>query len=245
MNMEDDVNAAPAAPQDELSALAIALLKGVLYREADERLWSALLQLQARVRDYVAVLNLELALDEAEGYAFLRARSAAGDDEAAAKLPRLVARRPLSFPVSLLLALLLAREGLPVLVHGSATETSRVLASNVLEALDIPMLTAIRKIASGEVGFAPTELLNPALKRLLDVRRVVGLRNPGHSVVKLMQPTTGPSVIVASYTHPEYARTMGETFELMGMTALLSRGLEGEVVSDPRRTAQILSLIHI
>jgi anthranilate phosphoribosyltransferase len=54
-----------------------------------------------------------------------------------------------------------------------------------------------------------------------------------------MQPTTGPSVIVASYTHPEYARTMGETFELMGMTALLSRGLEGEVVSDPRRTAQI------
>lgn len=104
--MEDDVNAAPAAPQDELSALAIALLKGVLYREADERLWSALLGLQARVRDYMAVLNLELALDEAEGYAFLRARSAAGDDEAAAKLPRLVARRPLSFPVSLLLALL-------------------------------------------------------------------------------------------------------------------------------------------
>lgn len=138
-----------------------------------------------------------------------------------------------------LLALLLAREGLPVLVHGSATETSRVLASNVLEALDVPALSAIRKIPSGEVGFAPTELLNPALKRLLDVRRVVGLRNPGHSVVKLMQPTTGPCVVVASYTHPEYARTMGETFELMGMTALLSRGLEGEVVSDPRRTAQI------
>ena len=75
--------------------------------------------------------------------------------------------------------------------------------------------------------------------RLLDVRRVVGLRNPGHSVVKLMQPTTGPCVVVASYTHPEYARTMAETFELMGMTALLSRGLEGEVVSDPRRTAQV------
>jgi hypothetical protein len=105
--MEHDTNALPAsAPQDELSALAIALLKGVLYREGDERLWSALLQLQARVRDYVAVLQLELVLDEAEGYAFLRARSAAEGDEAAAKMPRLVARRPLSFPVSLLLALL-------------------------------------------------------------------------------------------------------------------------------------------
>ncbi|MDP9891843.1 anthranilate phosphoribosyltransferase [Variovorax boronicumulans] len=138
-----------------------------------------------------------------------------------------------------LLALLLAREGLPVLVHGSATETSRVLASNVLAALDVPPMTSIGPIASGTVGFAATELLNPALKRLLDVRRVVGLRNPGHSVVKLMQPTAGPAVVVASYTHPEYARVMAETFELMGTTALLSRGLEGEVVSDPRRTAQI------
>lgn len=138
-----------------------------------------------------------------------------------------------------LLALLLAREGLPVLVHGSASETSRVLASNVLSALDMPPMTTLTPLAAGQVGFAPTELLNPALKRLLDVRRVVGLRNPGHSVVKLMRPTTGPCVVVASYTHPEYAHTMGETFELTGMTALLSRGLEGEVVSDPRRTAQI------
>jgi len=138
-----------------------------------------------------------------------------------------------------LLALLLAREGLPVLVHGSASETSRVLASNVLTALGLPPLAAVRPVANGEVAFAPTELLNPALKRLLDVRRVVGLRNPGHSVVKLMQPGAGACVVVASYTHPEYARTMGETFELTGMTALLSRGLEGEVVSDPRRTAQI------
>ncbi|CAN7622804.1 DUF4194 domain-containing protein [Pseudoduganella sp. LjRoot289] len=102
--MEHELNA--AAPQDELPALAITLLKGVMYREADERLWSALLNLQARVRDYVAVLNLELVLDEAEGYAFLRARSTAEGDEAAARMPRLVARRPLSFPVSLLLALL-------------------------------------------------------------------------------------------------------------------------------------------
>jgi hypothetical protein len=57
------------------------------------------------VRDHVAVLGLELMVDEAEGYAFLRSRAVADGDPAAA-LPRLVARRPLSFPVSLLLALL-------------------------------------------------------------------------------------------------------------------------------------------
>ncbi len=94
------------APAPDLSVLLIGLLKGVLYRESDERLWAALLNLQARVRDYVAVLNLELVLDEAEGYAFLKSRPDPGDDDPTPRLPRLVARRPLSFPVSLLLALL-------------------------------------------------------------------------------------------------------------------------------------------
>jgi hypothetical protein len=98
-------SAVPAA-QPDLSTLAIALLKGVIYREGDERLWGSLLNLQARVRDFVAVLGLDLVLDEAEGYAFLKSRPEPADDEASPWLPRLVARRPLSFPVSLLLALL-------------------------------------------------------------------------------------------------------------------------------------------
>ena len=88
-----------------LSALVVPLLKGVIYRDGDAAQWRAMLDLQARVRDYVAVLGLELMLDEAEGYAFLRSRPDPEDD-AAPRLPRLVVRRSLSFPVSLLLALL-------------------------------------------------------------------------------------------------------------------------------------------
>src|SRR5690606_8218237 len=55
----------------ELSQLMVHLLKGVLYRQDDERLWVSLLSLQARVREQAAVLLLDLVLDEAEGYAFL------------------------------------------------------------------------------------------------------------------------------------------------------------------------------
>ncbi len=95
----------PASPAAELATVLIPLLKGVTYRADDAAHWTALLQLQGRVRDFVAVLGLELMCDEAEGYAFLRSRTVP-DDDPAAKLPRLVARRPLSFPVSLLLALL-------------------------------------------------------------------------------------------------------------------------------------------
>ena len=86
-----------------LPPLLIGLFKGVLYQDQNPDLWQGLLNLQARVRDYVGVLGLELIFDEAEGYAYLRQR-AQTDDEV--QLPRLVARRQLSYPVSLLLALL-------------------------------------------------------------------------------------------------------------------------------------------
>ncbi len=87
---------------NDFSQAVVSLLKGVVYQENEPDTWNALVTLQARVRDYMAVLGLELVLDEAEGYAFLRSRP----DDAEIKIPRLVARRPLSFPVSLLLALL-------------------------------------------------------------------------------------------------------------------------------------------
>jgi hypothetical protein len=106
-SVESTTPAPPAVP--ELSALMIHLLKGVLYREEDERLWGSLLRLIAQVRDQAGVLLLDLVLDESEGYAFLRSRPDPDDAEGAARPPRLVPRRALSYPVSLMLALLRKR----------------------------------------------------------------------------------------------------------------------------------------
>lgn len=114
----------PAGPASaELGALIIPLLKGVLYQDSEGPAWNALLGLQSRVRDYVAVLGLELVLDEAEGYAFLRSRPEADEDQP--KLPRLVPRRPLSFPVSLILALL--RKKLAEFDAGAGDSTRLIL----------------------------------------------------------------------------------------------------------------------
>ncbi|MBX3611050.1 MAG: DNA-binding protein YbiB [Hydrogenophaga sp.] len=138
-----------------------------------------------------------------------------------------------------LLALWLARQGAAVLVHGTPTEDKRITADAVFAALGIEPLTQVRAIAPGQCAFVPTEALLPGLKRLLDVRRSVGLRNPGHSLVKLMNPVAGPALIVGSYTHPEYAVSMAETFALTGAHALLLRGTEGEPVADARRQPRI------
>jgi hypothetical protein len=96
---------------DPFPRILIALMKGVVYREDDAALWQGLSTLQARVYDYVSVLNLQLIVDESEGYAYLRQRLTAEEGAVAveAELPRLVARRPLGYGLSLLLALLRKR----------------------------------------------------------------------------------------------------------------------------------------
>ncbi|MFM6993056.1 MAG: DNA-binding protein YbiB [Rhodoferax sp.] len=142
-----------------------------------------------------------------------------------------------------LLAMLLARRNLPVLIHGVATENTRVFTAEVLAALDIAPATAVGPIAPGSVAFLPSALLHPGLQRLLDVRRVVNLRNSAHSLVKLMNPCAGASLLVSSYTHPEYAESMATTLALVRANALLLRGTEGEAVADARRTPKMQGFI--
>jgi hypothetical protein len=90
--------------EPDLSTPVVQLMKGAVYRDTHDKAWQQLLQLQPQVRDYVEVLGLQVVIDEAEGYAFLRQRPVDEDDSN--QIPRLVPRRSLSFHVSLLLALL-------------------------------------------------------------------------------------------------------------------------------------------
>jgi hypothetical protein len=99
---------APVRSELDLPLVVTSLMKGPVYRDAHERVWLHLLALQSQARDFVATVGLILVVDEAEGYAFLRQRPDVDDDGQPA-IPRLVARRALSYPVSLLLALLRKR----------------------------------------------------------------------------------------------------------------------------------------
>jgi hypothetical protein len=165
----------------ELSALIVPLLKGVLYQENDADHWNALINLQSRVRDYVAIMGLELVLDEAEGYAFLR--SLPEPEEAVSdRLPRLIARRPLSFPVSLLLALLrkklaefdasggdtrlvLSREDMVELVRVFLPEGSN--EARLIDQVD----TYINKIV--ELGFLRRLKSQPGQPAMVEVCRIL------------------------------------------------------------------------
>jgi hypothetical protein len=91
-----------AAP-NALTHVLVTLMKGILERDSSPALWQGLLATQARVRDHIAVIGLDLVLDEAEGFAYLRQKpQIEGEND----VPRLVTRRQLGFSVSLMLALL-------------------------------------------------------------------------------------------------------------------------------------------
>jgi Domain of unknown function (DUF4194) len=90
--------------EPELSVPVVQLMKGAVYRDTHDKAWRQLLQLKPQITDYVEVLGLQVVIDEAEGYAYLRQRPVDEDDSS--QIPRLVPRRSLSFHVSLLLALL-------------------------------------------------------------------------------------------------------------------------------------------
>lgn len=113
------------APQrSPLPAVLINLLKAVIYRDQMPELWRDLLNFQGAARDHLRLLAMDLVIDEAEGYAFLRQieTDAADTDNA---MPRLIARRPLSYPVSLLLVLLRKR----LAQHDAAGGVTRLVLS--------------------------------------------------------------------------------------------------------------------
>jgi len=152
----------------------------------------------------------------------------------ARKLPNLTA----------LLALLLAQEGVKVLVHGPARDPNRVTTAEVFHDLGLPFARDMEEVENAwsrrEPVFMHIDALCPPLAKLLEVRWQVGLRNSGHTLAKLLNPLpNAPSVRVVNYTHPEYNELLSSFIARSGANAMLMRGTEGEPVADPRRLPRL------
>lgn len=138
-----------------------------------------------------------------------------------------------------LLAALVAREGVPVLVHGVPDDPGRVTTLEVFAEMGIApardITEAEAQLAERKLAVIAIDTLSPKLARVLKLRREIGLRSSGHTLVKMLQPFTSPALRVVSVTHPEYLDRMRAFFTQYAAHALLLRGAEGEAVAHPRR----------
>ena len=136
-----------------------------------------------------------------------------------------------------LLALLLAREGVPVLLHGVAQETARVGTFEILAQLDHATVATVdeaeERLESRLLAAVPIEVLAPDLARLLELRLVVGVRNSGHTIAKLLLPQgveAAAACRLIAVTHPDFMALMREHFAATASNVFLMRGVEGEPV---------------
>ncbi len=146
-----------------------------------------------------------------------------------------------------LLAMLLARAGAPVLVHGVLHDPKRVTTAEIFQSLGLPLCGSIHaaqvEFAQKLPVFMPIEALAPKLAHLLSLRQILGVRNSTHTLVKIMQPFAQPALRLTSYTHPEYLDMLTSYFTTAAPAArgdaFLMRGTEGETVANAKRAQQI------
>jgi anthranilate phosphoribosyltransferase len=148
-----------------------------------------------------------------------------------------------------LLALRLASAGVNVLVHGVRHDPDRVTSAEILAALGLAAVEAADEVtqawARGRPAFLPIDVLCPPLARLLEVRHVLGLRNSGHTLAKLLDPFgPAPALRVVNHTHPEFGALIAGFAQRTRADIALLRGTEGEPVADARRQPRLEILLH-
>jgi len=151
-----------------------------------------------------------------------------------------------------LLALLLAREGAPVFIHGVTTDPGRVTTAEILHELGYPFShtaqQAAEQFARRAPVFMPIEHLAPRMAHLLALRRILGVRNSTHTLVKIVQPFAQAALRLTSYTHPEYLTMLTQYFAGAAPAergdVFLMRGTEGETVANAKRAQQINWMHH-
>jgi len=143
-----------------------------------------------------------------------------------------------------LLAMHLAAQGVPVLVHGrhdfgGARGDTFALLDALGHACCPDLASATAALEQHRLAVLPTAALCPGLDRLMALRTRLGLRNSAHTLAKLVDPTAGRSLRVVAVTHGDFLERLAEVLPLQaavdGGAALLLKGCEGEAYPHPRR----------
>lgn len=143
-----------------------------------------------------------------------------------------------------LLALWLAREGVRVLVHGPMAEATRVTSADILQDLGMPAAMNVADVARAwarrEPAYLPTRVLCAPLQVLMDLKRLLGVRGPGHTVAKMLNPVVGARALrLLSHTQADLGALLSAWVQRDAVDAMLLPSTEGEPVADPRRQPRI------
>jgi hypothetical protein len=169
------------------AAALVHLFQGPVERDRMPETWRDLVAHQQYVRPYCAVLGLDVHIDDADGFAFLRQRTEPGAEESVGgekagqpPLPRLIARHNLSLRLSVLLVLLRKRL---LELDAAGSETRLVIARDKL----IEDLRLFWPAGANEVKIV--EQIEAVLKQAteLNLLRKLAVDPPAYEVRRLVK----------------------------------------------------------
>ncbi len=150
-------------------------------------------------------------------------------------------------PWFLLAALTLAQDGLRIFMHGTEGHTpGRLYTRATLEALGLPVATSLaeaaRRIEAEGFAYLPLEGMSPRLYDIIQLRPVLGLRSPVHTVARMLNPFGAPYLLQGIF-HPNYMSIHQGAARLLGQPHMaVFRGEGGEIERRPNKRCEVLSV---
>jgi anthranilate phosphoribosyltransferase len=150
-------------------------------------------------------------------------------------------------PWYILSALLLARNGHKVFMHGTEGHTpGRVYTRECLRHLGVPISNnyhqVARNLTQNNFAYMPLEAISQPLKDMIELKPILGLRSPVHSFTRMINPMDAPVVMVGIF-HRGFMDIHGNAAIVMGQPHLgVFRGEGGEVERRPGKTCEVWSV---
>jgi anthranilate phosphoribosyltransferase len=140
-------------------------------------------------------------------------------------------------PWFLLAAKALANSGIKILLHGGGAHTAgRMYREQLLEPLQIPLCRnwqdVEQAINTQHLAFIPLGDWMPQLQKMIDLRNILGLRSPIHSLTRILNPLSARCGLQSIF-HPGYQAVHREASQLLGDSAIVIKGEGGEIEINP------------
>ena len=142
------------------------------------------------------------------------------------------------YPWFLLAALTLAKHGYKVVMHGASGHTiNRLYTEQALQYLDYPIcqndLDVEQQLAQRNFAYLPLDVISPILSELINLRNVMGLRSPIHTIARLINPFNAKATMQAIF-HPAYRSSHQQAaFQLGYQNSAVIKGEGGEFERNP------------
>jgi anthranilate phosphoribosyltransferase len=152
-------------------------------------------------------------------------------------------------PWFMLSALLLSSHNIPVLMHGMRSGgEDRIFTPQALAALGIGIAASLseaaERIMQTNFAFIPLDAVNNDLDQILNLKPILGLRSPIHTIVRMLNPFSAPASMMGIF-HPGYDETHQQAAALMGDHSLaVFKGEGGEAERNPDAPCKVKFLLN-